>query len=140
MKRFMVMMSLLWTVFGLVACGAGGGGAALEDTTWLLQSYGEAGNLQAVLEDTEVTAEFTSKEKTVKGSAGCNSYSGGYELDKNKLTLPGPIISTMMACDEPIMDQETAYLSALQSAESFEIDGEQLRINCGQKVLIFKRR
>ena len=140
MKRFFVMMSFVWAVFGLVACGAGGGGVALEDTTWQLQSYGEAGNLHATLEDTEVTAEFSSKDKTVKGSGGCNSYGGGYELDGNTLTLPGPIVSTEMACDGPIMNQEAEYLSILQSAGSFSIDGDQMTITGGNKILVFKRQ
>lgn len=135
-KTILLLVLLACSILGLPACGAGG--AALEDTTWALQSYGETGNLKAVLADTEVTAEFVSAEGTVKGSAGCNSYSGGYELDKDTLALPGPLISTMMACPEPIMNQELEYLATLQAAESYSIDGDQLQITSGDKVLIFK--
>ena len=44
----------------------------LEDTKWVLESYGELGDLKDVLTDTRITAEFVSSEGTVKGSAGCN--------------------------------------------------------------------
>jgi len=122
-----------------VATGVPPGVAAtLEDTTWILASYGEPGNLKAVLEDTEITAEFLSAEKSVKGSAGCNSYGGGYELNNNKLSFPGPLISTMMACPEPIMNQEQEYLAILQNAETYEIEDDQLQILSGEKVLIFE--
>ena len=112
----------------------------LEDTTWVLESYGETGNLKVVIADTEITAEFISAEETVKGSAGCNSYFGSYELEGSQLSKPGPIGATEMYCMEPqgVMDQEQDYLAVLQLAESYEIDGAELQINCGSQVLIFK--
>ena len=111
--------------------------AALEDTMWILMSYGEPGNLQAVLEDTEITATFDSEKGQVKGSAGCNSYFGGYESKGNELSLAGPIGSTMMSCGEQIDQQEIEYLQILQNAESYEMDGNQLQLTSGDKVLIF---
>ena len=113
---------------------------ALEDTKWVLQSYGEPGNLDDVIADTEITAEFVSSEGTVKGSAGCNSYFGSYEVDGSQLSIPGPIGATEMYCAEPegVMDQEQQYLITLQLAESYGIDGDELRINCGTQVLVFK--
>ena len=113
---------------------------SLEDTKWVLQSYGEPGNPKDILVDTEITAEFVSSEETVKGSAGCNSYFGSYELKGSQLSIPGPVGVTEMYCMEPkgIMDQEQEYLAALQLAESYEIDGDELQINCGSQVLIFK--
>jgi len=112
---------------------------ALEDTAWVLQSYGEPGNLKDVLADTEITAEFVSSEGTVRGSAGCNSYSGSYEVEDSNLSIPGPIAVTEMYCMEPegVMDQEQEYLAALQLAESYEIDDDELHMSCGSQVLVF---
>jgi len=141
MKRILGMLSLLLiVVLGLIACSTGTGEAMLEDTAWVLESYGEPGNLKAVIADTEITAEFVSAEETVKGSAGCNSYFGSYELKGSQLSIPGPIGVTEMYCMEPkgVMDQEQEYLAVLQLAESYEIDGDELQINCGSQVLIFK--
>ena len=112
---------------------------SLEDTKWVLQSYGESGNLTDTLANTEITAEFVSSEGTVKGSAGCNSYFGSYEVEGDKLSIPGPIGVTEMYCMEPegAMDQEQQYLIPLGLAEDYEVDGDKLRINYGDQVLIF---
>ena len=112
----------------------------LEGNTWVLESYGEPGNLKDVLTDTEITAEFVSSEGAVRGSAGCNSYFGSYEMEDSQLSVPGPIAATEMYCMEPegAMEQEQEYLAVLQLAESYEIDGNELQIDCGSQVLIFK--
>ena len=113
---------------------------ALEDTIWVLESYGDPENLNAVLEDTEITINFISAEVKMEGSAGCNSYFGGYEVEGNQLSIPGPIGATEMYCMEPegIMEQEQEYLAILQDAESYEIEDDQLQIVSGDKVLVFK--
>ena len=127
---------LILIAIGTTACGTSTG--TLENKTWMLESYGKTGNLQAVLEDTEITATFDSEKGQVTGSAGCNSYFGGYELKGNELSLPGPVGSTMMSCGEQIDQQEIQYLQILQNAESYKIDGNQLQIISGNQALIFK--
>ena len=114
--------------------------AGLEDTTWVLDSYGEPKFERSVLPGTEITIECISREGTVKGSAGCNSYFGSYEIDGTQLSIPGPIAVTEMYCMEPegIMDQEQVYLTILENAETYEIEGNQLQINSSDKVLNFK--
>jgi len=114
--------------------------AALEDKIWMLDGYGDPDNLTGILEDTKITAKFASSEGTIDGSAGCNSYFASCQLEGDQLSIPGPIAATEMYCMEPegVMEQEQEYLTALQLAESYEIDGDELRINCGSQVLIFK--
>ncbi|UCB42384.1 MAG: META domain-containing protein, partial [Dehalococcoidales bacterium] len=110
---------------------------ALEGTRWVLESYGEPDNPQAVIEDTEVTVEFYAGE--VSGSAGCNSYFGSYEIDGQNITIDS-IGSTEMACMEPegVMDQETLYLSALEQVERFQIEDGTLKLFYnGDQVLTF---
>ena len=129
----MVLSAVL--VLSLAACGSG---PALEDTTWVLEAYGKPGNLQAVLEDTEITAEFKSDEGKVGGSAGCNNYFGGYDINENELTIRPPIGSTMMACPEPVMNQEQQYFSLLEAAETFKIENGDLTItSSGNQILVF---
>jgi len=129
---FLFLAGALW----LVACGTGA--EDLEDKTWVLESYGEPDSLNTVLEDSEINITFDSAEGTVNGSAGCNSYFGDYEVKGNKLSLPGPIGSTLMSCGEEIDEQERQYLGALEVTESFKIEGDKLTINCGQQVLVFE--
>ncbi len=86
----------------------------LVDQLWLLVAFGEAANPAVVEEGSVVTALF-SADGMLSGSGGCNNYTTGYELDGDQLTVASPIASTMMFC-ETGMDQESAYLAALQSA------------------------
>jgi len=129
---FLFLAGALW----LAACGTGA--EALEDKTWVLESYGEPGSLETVLVNSEITATFDSAEGTATGSAGCNHYFGGYEVSGSKLSFPGPIAATEMWCGEQLDKQEREYLNALMDAESFKIEGDKLTINCGQQVLVFE--
>jgi heat shock protein HslJ len=115
---------------------------ALEDVTWVLESYGEQGNLQAVLTGSEITAEFKGEEGQVGGSAGCNHYFGGYEAKGDGLSV-SMLASTEMYCDDPegVMDQELQYLKTLQTAESYKVQDGELHISCADnQVLIFHAR
>lgn len=120
--------------------GTDAGRPALEDKVWVLESYGEPENLKAVLPDMEITATFNSAERKVTGSAGCNSYFGGYEVTGKDLSIPGPIVATEMWCGEQIGEQELEYLTALRAAENYKIADGKLTITCGNQVLIFKSR
>jgi len=136
MKMKILVMLLLSSMIGLASCSYG---SSIEDTDWVLQSYGEFGNLKDVLTDTEITAEFVSSEGTVEGSAGCNSYSGSYEVKDSQLSIPGPIAATEMYCMEPegVMEQERQYLEILQAAKSYSVEDGELQINCGGQVLVY---
>ena len=111
----------------------------LFDVTWILESYGEPGDLKDVIEDSRATAVFDDKKNKVTGSASCNSYFGGIVIDGSKLSV-SDLANTEMYCMEPegVMDQETEYLTILRAAESFEIKDGKLQINSGDDILVFK--
>jgi heat shock protein HslJ len=75
---------------------------------------------------TTLTATFTA-DGHVGGNAGCNSYTGSYTLDGTSLTV-GPLATTMMACDQPIMDQEAKFLAALQVPTTVEPSGSTVTL------------
>lgn len=110
----------------------------LEDTIWILQSYGESGNLGNVLPDTEITAEFVSSQGEVHGSGGCNAYLGNYEAGDDQLSISG-FVSTQMYCPEPegVFEQEQQYFDTLKAAESYKIENGMLEITDGTQLLIF---
>jgi len=127
---------VLESVLGQQFAGRSGG---LEDITWILESYGEQGDLQAVLEGTEITAIFDSTEGQIHGSAGANNYFGSYQISKNKLSIQEIAHTEMYRLDpEGIMEQEDYYLKTLQDAESYEISVGTLQITSGNQVLIFR--
>ena len=111
--------------------------ATIENVIWVLESYGESDNLKTVLKYTEITAKFDGAR--IFGSAGCNTYNGAYELKGNNISIT-ELWSTLMACREQILKQEREYLTALRDAESYEIEGEKLRIHCGKQLLVFNVR
>ncbi len=133
-----ILLTVLTFTFG--AC-ARPGPAPLEDTAWILKSYGQPGNLLTVLAGTEITATFDGAEKRVNGSAGCNSYSGDYQLSDNTLTFL-MISHTEMYCMEPegVMEQETQYLKTLNTAESYQVKDGTLQVNSGNEILIYTAR
>jgi heat shock protein HslJ len=136
MKKILtsVMLSVL-IVIGIAGCNAQN--STLEDAEWFLRSYGEQNNLQAVIEDTEITATFNSATGEVSGSAGCNHYFAGYEVRGSTLSISG-MGWTEMACISPegVMEQEQEFLTILAGAQSFQVDDTTLTIFCsgGQQL------
>jgi heat shock protein HslJ len=80
--------------------------------TWRVDSFEvEPGTVTAPLDDTELEVVFGLA--SVGGFAGCNSFSGTYGTNGNAVRI-SRLATTMMACDDAIMAQETAFLHALQ--------------------------
>ena len=101
---------------------------SLEGTTWRLVAYGPVENPTAALPDPPVTATFEAGGK-LAGSAGCNSYFATYKLDAQSFTT-SDVGRTEMAClDNTRMQQESAYLTALQAATALERAGDRLTID-----------
>ncbi len=109
-------------------------GSGICSLIWTLQN-----KLTPILPGSQVTAEF-SADGTVSGTGGCNRYSGGFKLDGTQIKF-GPLASTMMACMEPagLMEQESAYLKALEQAASFRLSKGKLEMldTAGQVILVF---
>ncbi len=112
----------------------------LENVRWLLASI----DGQALPEGVSASALFTPAdspaaqggENSVNGSAGCNTFFGPYTLAGDTLTA-GPFGLTMMMCEEPAMQVEHAFLAGLESAQSYQITGDQLVINTAAGSLLF---
>jgi heat shock protein HslJ len=107
---------------------------ALRNTAWELESL--AGN--AVLPGTTIMLEFS--EDQISGSAGCNQYGGSYQAGENNLSV-GDVFATEMGCMEPqgILEQETAYLTALSTVATYQVTPNQLEMfdKAGAQVLVF---
>jgi heat shock protein HslJ len=113
--------------------------ASLTGTSWQLTGYNNGqGAVVSVTAGVEATAVFA-EDGTLSGSAGCNRYSTSFAAEAGALSI-GPIVSTMMACADEVMRQETAFLAALDSATAYTIEGEQLalRDSDGSLLATFK--
>ena len=136
-KKLMIGTLLVLALAVFVAgCGRSGGAAGLDGTKWVLTSL----NGDRPLEGREVTLAFDGGKAS--GSAGCNSYFGGYEVQgEDKLTF-SEVGSTEMACLDPegIMGQEEEYLTALRGATGFRVSDGKLQIfSAGGGVLAFSQ-
>jgi heat shock protein HslJ len=108
---------------------------SLSNSEWLLEDL----NGNGVLDSVQATLTFPEPGKAA-GNGSCNRFFGPAEITGDSIKF-GPLGSTRMACPEAIMNQETKYLQALQSAERFEWKDPYLLIYCKslEKPLRFTR-
>lgn len=112
----------------------------LTTSRWLLQSYSTAESGQQMpVPSSQITARFGA-DGTLGGSAGCNSYSGGFQA-YDQILLVGSLTSSQALCDMPegVMEQEAVFLSLMQRAATMTINAGQLTIfdGTGQRLLVF---
>jgi heat shock protein HslJ len=112
---------------------------ALEGASWRLVSV--AGLAPATLTTLErgVTARF--EDGRVSGFSGCNSFTGPYVLEADRLRI-GQLAGTMMACPEPAMTVERAVLGAMTGASFVvAIAGDHLTLTAdsGARVTFVKQ-
>jgi heat shock protein HslJ len=112
-------------LLSLTACGGAGSAAgdALDGTSWDLMAYRKSKPIPG----TTITATF--EDGQLRGSAGCNTYFGSYQVDGDVINV-GQLGMTEMACLEPdgVMDQELMYLDFLGDARIFHFSNGQLQI------------
>jgi heat shock protein HslJ len=85
-----------------------------------------------LVEGTEINVTFLADAMSVRG--GCNSMNGGFQIGDGVLTA-GPFAATMMACDQPLMDQDTWLNEFLSSLPTIELDGETLTLASGDTTM-----
>ncbi|HET6444162.1 MAG TPA: META domain-containing protein [candidate division Zixibacteria bacterium] len=95
-------------------------------TSWTVQSYNNGrGGVTSVIIGTELTVDFD--VEAVAGLAGCNNYTGSYEVDGETISF-GPLATTRKFCSDPegIMEQESEFLAALGGTATFEVQGNRM--------------
>lgn len=95
----------------------------LRGTAWVLEDLAGAG----VVDRVQATLEFA-EDGTVSGNGSCNRFHGTVTVTDDAISF-SPQAATRMMCPEAVMQQETAYLAALESAKRFETDGTYLYIH-----------
>ena len=120
--RFWLLLAL---AAALLAGGCGGDddGPPLEGTEWALASGVD------VPEDADPPTLLL-EEGNASGFGGCNTFTGGYELDGDSISI-GPLAGTLMACELQKMAVEGAYMPALEAADAWSIDGDELVLSSG---------
>ncbi len=103
--------------------------------TWQLKTI----DGESVLSKREITATF--KDGRVSGQGFCNLYFAPYEtkgevagVGELKVGLMG---TTLMACQEPLMKQDSQYFNALETTSSYTVTSDFLILS-GDQTLVYK--
>lgn len=100
----------------------------LGGTNWTATSFASKGAVTALIAGSKASLHFGA-DGTLSGSAGCNSYTGRYEVAGNQVKFPTAFASTRMMCANPgVMEQEQAFLKALSASSTGHIDGKKLEL------------
>lgn len=107
----------------------------IEDHLWLLESLNRA----PILPGSRVYLEFANAR--VSGSAGCNSYDAPYRRTADTLEV-GDLATTKRSCEQPegVMEQEAAYVSALQNSAVYLVQDGQLVIENADGAEVLRYR
>lgn len=111
-------------------------GNSLAKTSWSVTTYNNGKQaVVSLLPETEITITF-GDDGTVSGNSGCNSFTGQYTFSDSAISI-GQLASTMMFCEQPegVMDQETAFLVAMQSVATWQIQGNELSMRTAEDAL-----
>ena len=106
---------------------------------WVVDSFETTeGSVTTPLEGTELAVTFNIL--SVGGFAGCNSFSGTYGTNGNVVRI-GPLATTRLACEQEVMDQETAFLETLRGAALIELGAQSVLLtDLSGSVLVALRR
>lgn len=78
-------------------------------------------NNRGIIDRSRATLVF-SKDGRLSGRSSCNNYSGQYEMDGMKLSVPGTFAVTRKACVPALMNQERDFLQIAEKLESYRFD------------------
>jgi heat shock protein HslJ len=100
------------------ACASNAPRNELSGTSWRVESIaGESAP--------GPTIEFA--QDRISGTGGCNRFFGGYTADDGRLTITG-VGATRMACEQAVMQRESAFFSVLNAAQSYTRAADRLTI------------
>ena len=94
----------------------------VEGLAWQLESLVLPDGTELTPIPDEVVASIALEEGQATGSGGCNGFSASYQLDGATLSF-GDVLSTRMACPEPVMGVEYALFAQLGHVASWSSDG-----------------
>ena len=95
---------------------------ALKNSSWRLERWKRKGSAVALVPQAEVSLHF--EDNQVNGFGGCNRFSGSFNMVDDQISL-GTLEATQRGCNEVVMNQESQFLSALQSIHRIASDASE---------------
>lgn len=131
----MIRIATLAMLLAATAACASTGSEPLTGS-WQLSLGQVDGGPLTLVDGWPISLEFD--EGQLGGTAACNSYSGAFARQGDMLTV-SELASTEMACSpSPVMDSESAYLSALDRVTTVTIDDDVLTMTGEGLTLTFQ--
>jgi len=93
------------------------------DDAWVLVAATVDGTTVALIDQYRVTMTIAGSE--INGTAACNGYGGVASIDDGGFAI-GEVFSTMMACEPPVMEIESAFHSGLAAVTAAARAGDTL--------------
>jgi len=112
------------------------GGMVDATGDWTLTSGTNAGAAIPIVPGSDITLTVAGTQ--VSGQSACNSY-GGEVIVKDGVVQFGPLMSTEMACADPIMASEAAYVAALAGVRAASLEGDKLTLTGPGVELSYER-
>jgi heat shock protein HslJ len=140
MRRYSTLIVTVAAALMALAAACSGGDT-LVGTSWKMIQLGPAGFPVPAIFQVEVNMELSVDGTSIKGSGGCNSYSGSYTVAEGTFAT-SDVSWTEISCSEPqgILEQETRFFNLLATVESFIIRGDKLTLNApGDELIVFLR-
>jgi len=114
------------------AAGSGAAGTAADLTGKTLVAKEVTGSYAIVPGS---TISLTFQNGSLAARAGCNNMFGQYTVSGNVLNAP-QLASTMMACDEALMNQDTWLAAFLASSPTWTYSGGTLTLTNGTDTIV----
>ena len=124
-EQEMLVVERFTSVWPGETCGKPFSPSELEETYWKLVQLRKNPVLVAP-NRMEIHLRLDRQGRRAQGFAGCNRFIGGYELEGQSLRFL-QLATTRMACPDG-MEQEQAFLKALESTTGWNILGEHLEL------------
>lgn len=90
-----------------------------------------------IVEGSEVLVSFD--DGSISIQAGCNTQNSGYEIADGVLQVE-LLAATMMACEQPLMDQDQLIASIVTAEPTVELDGDELTISSADATMSLTER
>ena len=140
MKKSLLLWITLLAIIGSMLTACSGASSISLAGDWTLISYGSSSNPTPAVPNTGASLTFGT-DGTIGGNMGCNSFGGDYKVDGETITF-GQVASTLMACDEQIMQQESAVFNMFANTATFKVEGSTLTLISadGNSVVLLSRK
>ena len=139
MKKSLLVWTTLFVIAGTILAACSDTAPASLAGEWKLISYGSAASPTLADPNTE-TSLTLGIDGALNGNLGCNTFSGSYKVKGSNVTFSS-LASTLMACADPIMQQESTVFHVLNGTAAFNLVGNTLTVTSadGNTIVVLER-